>query len=288
MLLSADTSTLGARRRQTTLARRLASATLTATALAATLLTTSAANAADEPRQVRLAVDVPYPPFEYRTADGELAGFEIDLGNELCQRANLDCEWIVQGWDGIIPGLLARKYDAILSSMRITEARERQVRFSEPYAMSPKVWVARKGAELDPEAPETLEGKTVGVQRGTTQDTYITQRFDDIVTVRRYATADDVALDMESQRLDLAFINYPVAIDSLAINDPDSDFTQVGERINSPESIFGRGNAIAVRPRDEALAERFNAALDEVYADGTFERLMTQYFDYDLRPDSRL
>nr|WP_251977479.1 MULTISPECIES: transporter substrate-binding domain-containing protein [unclassified Salinicola] len=245
------------------------------------------AQADDAPQHVRLAVDVPYPPFEYRTADGELAGFEIDLGNELCRRAELECEWVIQGWDGIIPGLLARKYDAILSSMRITPARERQVRFTEPYAMSPKVWVTRRGNEIDIDDSAALEGLTAGVQRGTTQDNYVTERYADTLEIHRYATAADVALDLQSQRLDLAFINYPVALDTLELGSPDSDYVQVGPRINRPASIFGRGNAIAVRPRDEALAEAFNQALDSVYADGTFEALMTQYFDYDLRPASR-
>lgn len=261
---------------------------LPARSLAILALTLSATAQADEPRHVRIAVDVPYPPFEYRNADGELAGFEIDLGNELCQRAELDCEWVVQGWDGIIPGLLARKYDAILSSMRITPARERQVRFTDPYAMSPKVWVARRGADISLDDPASLKGLAVGVQRGTTQDTYVTDRYADTLDIRRYATASDVALDLESQRIDLAFINYPVALDTLKVNGKDSDFVQLGPRINKPESIFGRGNAIAVRPRDQALAETFNQALDSVYADGTFETLMHHYFDYDLRPASRL
>ncbi|MHB0775962.1 transporter substrate-binding domain-containing protein [Halomonas sp. WWR20] len=242
---------------------------------------------ADE-RHVRIAVDVPYPPFEYRNADGELAGFEIDLGNELCRRAELDCEWVVQGWDGIIPGLLARKYDAILSSMRITPAREQQVRFTEPYAMSPKVWVARADHSIDLAQAASLEGLSVGVQRGTTQDNYVTERYSDILDIRRYGTAADAVLDLESGRIDLAFINYPVALDTLDIDESDARFVQVGPRINSPESIFGRGNAIAVRPRDEALAESLNRALDSVYADGTFVELMEQYFDYDLRPASRL
>ncbi len=247
---------------------------------------TSSAIAADT-QHVRLAVDVPYPPFEYRNADGELEGFEIELGNELCRRAELDCEWVVQGWDGIIPGLLAHKYDAIMSSMRITPARERQVRFTEPYAMSPKVWVARKGADIDLDDPASLDGHSVGVQRGTTQDAFITERYADTLDVRRYATAAEVALDLETQRLDLAFLNYPVALDTLSIGDADSEYEQVGPRINEPESIFGLGNAIAVHPRDEALADAFNQALDEVYADGTFETLMEEYFDYDLRPASR-
>ncbi|WP_277811463.1 transporter substrate-binding domain-containing protein [Chromohalobacter canadensis] len=259
--------------------------------VAPSLTSTLSAQASDisgEDRQhVRIAVDVPYPPFEYRNADGELAGFEIDLGNALCQRAKLDCEWVVQGWDGILPGLLSRKYDAILSSMRITPAREKQVRFTDPYAMSPKVWVARRGSDIDIDDMETLKGLSVGVQRGTTQDNYVTERYADTLDIQRYATAADVALDLQSQRLDLAFINYPVALDTLDVDDTNSDFVQVGPRINSPESIFGKGNAIAVRPRDKDLAATFNQALDSVYADGTFIELMEQYFDYDLRPASR-
>ncbi|MCT8467281.1 transporter substrate-binding domain-containing protein [Chromohalobacter canadensis] len=253
----------------------------------ASLTANVSALANDDREQVRIAVDVPYPPFEYRNADGELAGFEIDLGNELCQRAKLNCEWVVQGWDGIIPGLLSRKYDAILSSMRITSARQQQVRFTEPYAMSPKVWVARRGSGIDIDDMETLNGVAVGVQRGTTQDNYVTERYADTLEIQRYATAADVALDLQSQRLELAFINYPVALDTLKVDTPDSEFVQVGPRINSPESIFGKGNAIAVRPRDKELADTFNQALDSIYADGTFVELMEQYFDYDLRPASR-
>lgn len=257
----------------------------TLSALALGLVMIPTANA--DTRHVRIAVDVPYPPFEYRNPSGELEGFEIDLGEELCRRAELECEWVVQGWDGIIPGLLAHKYDAIMSSMRITPARERQVRFTDAYAMSPKVWVARQGTKVDLDDPTSLDGLSAGVQRGTTQDAYVTGEYSDRLDVRRYATAADVALDLESQRLDLAFLNYPVALDALALGEPDSDYEQIGPRIDKPESIFGRGNAIAVHPRDEELATAFNDALDEVYADGTFETLMHQYFDYDLRPASR-
>ncbi|RKR06855.1 arginine/ornithine transport system substrate-binding protein [Kushneria sinocarnis] len=236
---------------------------------------------------VRIAVDVPYPPMEYRTPEGELTGFDIDLGNALCERAQFECTWVVQNWDGIIPGLMARKYDAIMSSMRITEARSRRVLFTEPYALSPKVWVARQGRDIDIADRAGLKELNVGVQRGTTQDRYVTERYGDVLDIRRYATADDVAVDMQSGRLDLAFLNYPVALDTLQITRPESDFTQLGPRINSPQSIFGKGNAIAVRPYDRALAEAFNRALDDVYRDGTFERLMQRYFDYDIRPPSR-
>ena len=116
---------------------------------------------------LRLAVDVPFEPFEYRLPDGTLTGFEVELGEEVCRRIERECEWVEQGWDGIIPGLLARKYDAIMSSMAITDARREQVLFSEPYYSNPSVWVTLTGQEIDIEDHEALEGLSVGVQRGT-------------------------------------------------------------------------------------------------------------------------
>jgi len=109
----------------------------------------SQAMAQESQDAIRLGIDVPYEPFVVRNADGDLEGFEIDLGNELCARANLECSWVEQGWDGIIPGLLARKYDAILSSMAITPERERQVLFSLPYYNTPSVWITARDRDID-------------------------------------------------------------------------------------------------------------------------------------------
>ncbi|MCP1365629.1 transporter substrate-binding domain-containing protein, partial [Halomonas sp. BBD48] len=121
---------------------------------------------------VRFGVDVPYEPMEYRTPEGELTGFDIELGNALCAEMGIECEWIVQGWDGIIPGLMARKYDAIMSSMTINEERREQVLFSDPYFTPPSAWFAPADSNIDMPAKETLEGKNIGVQRGTLQDNY--------------------------------------------------------------------------------------------------------------------
>ena len=104
------------------------------------LLTTSLLGAAliagvaqaQDTEQLRIGVDVPYEPMEYRTPDGELTGFDIELGNALCAQIKAECEWVVQAWDGIIPGLLARKYDAIMSSMTINDERRQTVLFSDP------------------------------------------------------------------------------------------------------------------------------------------------------------
>ena len=253
---------------------------LTLTLLGMFLATgTAEARGTDE---VRLAIDVPYEPFVYRTPEGELAGFEIDLGNELCARADLECTWGEQSWDGIIPGLLSRKYDAILSSMAITPERENQVLFSIPYYNTPSVWITRRDRDIDISDKASLEGLSVGVQRGTIRDSYVTQMYGDTLDIRRYSSSQDVANDLVAGRLDLSFEDYPLAVDTFHFNEADSEFKQIGDSIKKPVSIFGKGAAMAFRKRDEALAEKFNAALRDVYADGTFDELMHQYFDYDL------
>ncbi|WP_239495288.1 transporter substrate-binding domain-containing protein [Salinicola halophilus] len=231
---------------------------------------------------VRFGIDVPYEPFVVRGADGELSGFEIDLGNELCQRAELECSWVEQGWDGIIPGLLARKYDAILSSMAITPERERQVLFSLPYYNTPSVWITARDRDIDISDRESLDGLTVGVQRGTIRDVYVTEKYSDVLDIQRYGSSQDVVNDLQAGRLDLTFEDFPLAVEGIDFRDDDSPYKQLGDTIKTPTSIFGEGAAIAFRQRDEDLAEQFNAAICEVYADGTFDALMEEYFDYDL------
>ncbi|AYF35141.1 nickel transporter [Vreelandella alkaliphila] len=235
----------------------------------------------DDP--LRLAVDVPFEPFEYRLPDGTLTGFEVELGEEVCRRIERECEWVEQGWDGIIPGLLARKYDAIMSSMAITDARREQVLFSEPYYSNPSVWVTQEGKEIDIEDHDALEGISVGVQRGTIRDEYITDTYGDLVDVRRYATGEDLAVDIRTGRLDAAFMYYPLALSSLEVNAEGSGIVTSSPLIREPKHYFGHGVAAAFHPRNEALAEQFNEALREIKQDGTYDELMNKYVDYDIK-----
>ena len=257
----------------------LLSALLGLTALSASTLVTTAQ--ADEP--LKLGVDIPFEPFEYRLPDGTLTGFEVELGEEVCRRIQRQCEWVEQSWDGIIPGLMARKYDAIMSSMAITEERRQQVLFSEPYYSNPSVWVTLRGSEVDPDDRASLEGLTVGVQRGTIRDRFITDTYGDIMEVRRYATAEDLALDVKTGRLDSAFMYYPLALANLQVDEADSEVVVSSELIREPKSYFGHGVAVAFRPRDKELAEQFNQALAEIKEDGTYDELMHKYVDYDIK-----
>ncbi|NWN81700.1 MAG: transporter substrate-binding domain-containing protein [Halomonas sp.] len=243
-------------------------------AIGATLVAGTASAEIDD---IRIGVDVPYEPMEYRTPAGELTGFDIDLGNALCAEIGIDCEWVVQGWDGIIPGLMARKYDAIMSSMTINEQRREQVLFSEPYITPPSAWFAPADVELGTLSEETLEGMTIGVQRGTLQDNYATDMYGDVADVNRYATADDMVLDMDSGRLDAVFLDFPIGKSTLLDSDA-GDYKVVGEMITEPKEYFGEGFGMAFRQRDQELAEAFNEALAELKENGTYDEIHAEYF----------
>ncbi|ANF59556.1 hypothetical protein A5892_07890 [Halotalea alkalilenta] len=228
---------------------------------------------------LKIAVDVPYAPFQLQHADGSFDGFEVELVNAICTEMQRRCEWVKQPWDGIIPGLLSRKYDIIASALSVTEERARQVRFAEAYYVVPSSWVAPADRMLDPN--DDLSGRTIGVQRSTIQDDYVTRTHPQ-ADIRRYPDASALAADMSAGRLDLAFITTPLAQEVFV---DQGGYRLVGEPIREPREIFGDGIAAAFRPRDEALVERFDRALHQVVANGTYEELMERYFDYDVRPD---
>ena len=231
--------------------------------------------------EVTLAVEL-YPPFSYRMPDGSLDGFEIQLGNLLCARAGLHCTWSDQSWDALIPGLMMRKYDAILSSMSVTPEREQQVLFSHPYYNTSHVWVTRRTSTLDPSDIAQMKGKSIGVQRGTTRDDYVTRFYANTTTVRRYVAEQDISNDMQSGRLDAALVDQLTSRDTFRLEDANSPYRQAAAPINKPLDIFGPGVAMAFRPRDKALAERFNAAIDEVYKDGSIRPIMNKYIGMDI------
>ncbi|MGO2135410.1 transporter substrate-binding domain-containing protein [Marinobacter sp.] len=229
---------------------------------------------ADE-RDLRIAFDVPYEPFEYKDENGDLTGFEVDLAAAMCEEMQANCEFVIQAWDGMIPGLVARKFDLIMSSMSITEERAKRVLFSEPYYITPGGWFGPNDFDTDVTDMDAMKGKTVGVQRGTTMDTFVTEEMGNIVTIKRYTTADDMVLDLEGQRLDVVFVDYPVGEQTVLSKD---GFKEVGESVK-----LGEGVAVAMRKRDKAVAEEVNAALRTIKEDGTYETIMKKYFTYDVK-----
>lgn len=226
-------------------------------------------------RNLRIAFDVPYEPFEYKDENGELTGFEVELAEAMCEEMNANCEFVIQAWDGMIPGLLARKFDLIMSSMSITPERAERVLFSDPYYNTPGGWFGPEGFDTDVTDKDAMKGKTVGVQRGTTMDTFVTEELGGVVTIKRYTTADDMVLDLEGQRLDVVFVDYPVGEQTVLSKE---GFEEVAEPVK-----LGEGVGVAMRKRDKDLAEEVNAALATLKENGTYDTIMDKYFAYDIK-----
>jgi len=242
---------------------------------ASAALAMMATGAQAQDRDLRIAFDIPYEPFEYRNDAGELTGFEVELAQAMCEEMNANCEFVIQPWDGMIPGLLARKFDLIMSSMSITEERAERVLFSEPYYITPGGWFAHESFNTDVTDMDAMEGKIVGVQRGTTMDSYVTENMGGTVKIKRYTTAEDMVLDLEGQRLDVVFVDYPVGEQTILNRD---GFKEVGEPVK-----LGQGVGVAMRKRDREVAEEVNAALKTLKEDGTYDAIMKDYFNYDIK-----
>ena len=161
-----------------------------------------------------------------------------------------ECKLVPQDWDGIIPALLAKKFDAIVASMSITEERKQKVDFTKKYYQTPARFVAKTGTIPDI-SKEALAGKKVGVQRATTHDSFLTDNFGDAVEVVRYATQDEANLDLVAGRVDLLLADSVTLSEGLLKTDQGKGFAFVGPAY-SDQKWFGLG----VRDRDPQVRQR--------------------------------
>jgi len=221
-----------------------------------------------------------YPPFNFIQTDGKIAGFDVEIGEELCKRIGAECTVVAQDWDGIIPGLLAKKYDMIVASMFITEERKKQVDFTAPYYKAAMTMVVPKDSALTEFTNETLKGKAIGAQSGTTQAEYVQKTFPD-ADIRLYPTQDEVNLDLASGRLDAQAGDILPLLDWVSKSQDGACCELRGEPITDP-AFVGEGVGIAVRKEDTALRDRLNKAIDEIRADGTYKAINDKYFPIDV------
>ncbi|GLT13626.1 ABC transporter substrate-binding protein [Vibrio algivorus] len=239
-------------------------------------------HAADK-KVVRLASDFTYPPFNYKNEDGEPTGFDIEIAEALCKEANFKCVWISQDWDGLIPALLARKADVIMASMRITEERKKRVLFTNKYYQTPARFVAKIDAGYNMDKAG-LTGKNIGVQLGTIHDNYVTEKFGDVANIKRYKGQDEVYLDLDNGRLDVAFSNADQLQLAFLDKPLGKGFELAGEPVTD-KAYVGEGTALALRKQDKALAEAFNKAIAEIRSNGTYDKIADQYFNFDIYGD---
>ena len=251
-----------------------------ATTLAAAALAVAAgaapATAADP---LRIGVEGAYPPFSWKEADGTLKGFDIDVAFALCAKMGRECTLVEQDWDGMIPALLAKKFDAIIASMSITEERKKRVGFSSKYYNTPARFVAAKDTGLDV-SPAGLAGKAVGVQRGTTHQCFMEKLYPD-ADLRLYPTQEEVFLDLAAERLDAQLSDSIQADEGFLKTDAGQGFAFAGGPQLDPE-CHGEGAGVAVRKGEDALREAFNRAIAAIREDGTYQSINDRYFDFDV------
>jgi arginine/ornithine transport system substrate-binding protein len=256
---------------------------LAAAAIAAALPLAASAQAPDW-KKVRIGVEGAYPPFSEMGPDGKIKGFDIDMANALCAQMKAECTLVPQEWDGMIPALQARKFDAIIASMAATDERRKVVAFTDKYYSTPARLVAKAGAGLQA-TPEGLKGKRIGVQRSTIHDRFATDTFKGSEIVR-YGKADEVYLDLVAGRIDVA-MGDSVAIDGGLLKKPQGKGYAFFGPNYTDEKYFGTGSSIAVRKADTALAQRFNAAIKAIRADGTYKKIQDRYFSFDVYGDTK-
>jgi arginine/ornithine transport system substrate-binding protein len=258
---------------------------LLAAAAAGFLVATFSAGIADakEWTKVRFGVEGAYPPFSETTPSGELKGFDIDIANALCKQMKAECQLVQQDWDGIIPALLARKYDAIIASMSVTEERKQKVDFSKKYYQTPARFVRKKDSGIEINA-DSLKGKKVGVQRATIHDSFLTDNYGSQVEVVRYGTQDEANLDMVAGRVDLLLADTVALSEGFLKSDDGKGYEFTGPSFADPK-WFGEGAGIAIRKQDTDLKQQLDAAIDAIRADGTWESIRKKYFDFDIWGD---
>ena len=232
--------------------------------------------------ELRVGVEGAYPPFSWKEADGSLKGFDIDVAHAICEKMGRECTLVEQDWDGMIPALLARKYDAIIASMSITEERKKRVDFTAKYYNTPAMFVTADGAGLDI-TPAGLAGKAVGVQRGTTHQCFMEKIFPD-ADLRLYATQEEVFLDLAAGRLDAQFSDSLQADEGFLKTDAGEGYAFAGGAQHDLE-CHGEGAGIAVRKGEGELLDALNAAIVGIREDGTYKAINDKYFEFDVYGD---
>ena len=246
---------------------------------------------------IRIGTEGAYPPWNAKDESGKLIGFEIELANWLCIYMKADCTLVEQDWDGMIPGLIMRKFDAIMAGMSITPKRQKTINFSQGYASDGASLAVMKGSSLEgldtspinlsntdsatkkvlKTLTEALAGKTVGVQTATIHQDFLESGLVGKVNIRTYKTQDEVNLDLVAGRIDAGLA------DILAITD-------FAEKSGKPVVLtgpvysggpFGGGVGVGIRKEDTQLLKDFNKAIDTARKNGKITELAIKWFGFD-------
>jgi len=224
---------------------------------------------AGQAQVVRIGTEGAYAPWNFLDDSGKVAGYEIELGNELCKRAALECTWVVNEWDTIIPNLVAGNYDAIMAGMTITDERKQSIDFSENYfPPDPSKYMAAAGKTFD---FDNLTSVRIGVQGATIQAAYAEEHFKDGNTILSFETADQALADLNAGNVDVILADGSYLAEVVAGSSGALELV-------GPDVMIGGGVGIGLRKADDELEQKFNAVIGEAKKDGTIDGLITKWF----------
>ncbi|EAR56072.1 arginine ABC transporter, periplasmic arginine-binding protein [Photobacterium sp. SKA34] len=221
-------------------------------------------------QDIKFAMEATYAPFEYMDENNQIQGFDVDIAKALCKEMDATCTFHNQSFDSLIPALKFKRYDAAISAMDITEARQQQVSFTQPYYDNAAGFISIKGKVADVAA---LNGKRVGVQNGSTHQNYLTDQMSGVTTVP-YTSYQDAFIDMKNGRIDSVFGDTAVIAEWLK---KDDNLAYVGKPVTNPK-YFGNGFGIAVNKSNQELVKQLNTALAKIKQDGQYKVIFDKYF----------
>jgi arginine transport system substrate-binding protein len=219
---------------------------------------------------IRFATEASYPPFEYVDAQNNIQGFDIDIAQALCEEIGVECAFTNQSFEGLIPGLKFRRFDAIIAGIDVTPARSKQVLFTKSYYHNSAEFITKKH-QLN--SITSLRHRRVGVQNGTTYQGYLSDKYKNIIVVN-YDSYQNALIDLKNDRIEAVFGETAVVEQWLR---QDSRLRLIGEKIKDQDH-FGAGLSIAVNPYDIHLKDRFNDALDSIRIQGIYQTIYNKWF----------
>jgi arginine/ornithine transport system substrate-binding protein len=231
-------------------------------------------------KDLKVAIDPTYEPFTFKTPDGKPTGFDVDIANALCEEIKRKCVFVEQGWDSMIPGLMAKKYDAIISSMSITEERLKQVDFSDKYYNTPSRILVKKQVQFT--SPASLKGKKIGVLKASTQEKYALGELKPAgAEIISYEAQDQVYLDIKAGRLDGSVADV-LEVQGGFLSKPGSEgYHLVGPVLFTPK-YFGTGVGVALRKGQGPLKDQINTAIKTLRTNGKYKTINDKYFKFDV------
>ena len=256
--------------------------------------------------KIKIGTEGAYPPWNAKDASGNLIGFEVDLAKELCAIMKHECTIVEQDWDGMIPALLMRKFDAIMAGMSITDERLKTINFSQGYADEVASLAVMKGSSLESlntqkainlskkgsakgtlkTLSDALAGKTIGVQTATIHQNFLESGDVGKVNIRTYKTQDEVNLDLASGRIDAALAAAVAFTDYVAKSG--KPVVLVGPTFSG--GAFGNGVGVGIRKgdnsttvgkRDTKILKDFNSAINAARFKGIISELAIKHFGFD-------